>query len=69
MSMNLSRYAIEVWHLEEATLSDGSKVFEVEGACDEAKVTFNCVDRPSAEALQAMLMSASHVSSASAEAL
>lgn len=59
--------AIEVWHLDSTELTDGSMVYDVIGASDEARIVFNCADLRAAEALQAMLMSAD-VSGASAEA-
>jgi hypothetical protein len=61
--------AIEVWHVEETVLTDGSKVFDVIGANDAARVVFNCVDKHAAYDLQALLMSSARISGTSAEAV
>lgn len=58
---------IEIWHIEPTELTDGSKVYDLIGASDEARVVFNCVDERAALVLQAMLMSNDHISGCSAE--
>lgn len=68
--MAQSRYKIEVWHLEKATLSSGKKVFEVVGASDEAKVVLTCRTEDVALRLQTLLSQDADVTcTAAAEAL
>ena len=58
---------IAAWHIEPTTLTDGSKVYDVIGASDQARVVFNCIDEAAARDLQSLLNG--RVSGASAEAL
>lgn len=68
--MAQSRYKIEVWHLEQARISSGKKVFEVIGASDEAKVVLTCRNEAVALRLQTLLSQDADVQcSAAAEAL
>jgi hypothetical protein len=45
------------WDIDERTLTDGSKTYDVIGTSDECRVTFYCVDERAAEALVAALNS------------
>ena len=60
-----SDISIEEWHIESTELSDGSKVYDLIGASDEARVVINCVDWDAAVTLQTAL----NFSGASAEAI
>lgn len=57
---------INAWHIEPTELDDGSEVFDVIGANDEARVVIHCYDEHQAEQLVALL---NRQSGASAEAL
>lgn len=53
--MVLSRYKVEVWHVEHAPLSSGKETWEVVGESDSGRVVFTCRNEAVALRVQTML--------------